>query len=208
MSATGSSLTIYVSDPPSVHAVPGLQDAVEGAQLSFGEHQAEVRNASLRLLTGTASAPANARAAIALNSLVAYVGEVGTGESRQTVGILNTEDVLELSPTDTVSPGKNDFEDLSTYGRTFASLPLDLGTAPATLQRAVPGFRATFTRFYGHAPSAQAIEGYDAMWVLLRVIAALKGHANDRTRIAKSVIATLQTNHGRASVPNFTITLK
>ena len=209
VSATGAALSIYISDPPAVHADQALQDVVDAEQLAFGEHQAEVKNAALRLLApGMAPAPANARNAIALNSLIAYLGEVATGESRQTVGILNTEDVLQLSPTDTVSPGKNDFEDFSTYGRTFASLPLALGTAPAALERAVPSFRTTFTRFYGHAPSAQAIEGYDAMWVLLRVLGALKGHANDRTKIVKSVIATLAANHGRASVPSFTIALK
>lgn len=208
VTATGSTLTVYLSDPPAVKADPALQDVVLAERLSWVAHRGLVKSAALSLGNGTASASDNARSAIALTGLIAYVGEVANGESRQTVGILNAEDVLALSPTDTVIPGGNDFEDLSTYGRTFASLPVDLGTSATALEKAAPGFRAAFTRAYGHAPSTQAVEGYDAIWVLLRVLGGLRGQANSRTKVAASVIATLKANQGQASVPAFKLVLK
>jgi ABC-type branched-subunit amino acid transport system substrate-binding protein len=210
VTATGTTLTVFLSDPPAVRADPALQDVVDGEQLAFNEHAAAVKNVSLRARTLTNGSQVSdlARAAIESNSAIAYVGEVQSGLSRQTVGITNAEDLLELSPTDPVKPSQANFESFTSYGRTFASLPLDLTTSPAALNRADPGFAGDFRHAFGHAPSADAIEGYDAVWVLLRVIAAEGDHANDRAKVAASVIATLKENAGRASVPAFTITLK
>ncbi|WP_249009956.1 hypothetical protein [Conexibacter sp. DBS9H8] len=210
VTATGTSLTVFLSDPPAVRADQALQDVVEAEQLAFVEHAGALKNVSLRPRTLTKGSQVSdlARTAIENNSAIAYVGEVQSGLSRQTVGITNAEDLLELSPTDPVKPSQANFESYSSYGRTFASLPLDLGTSPAALNRADPAFARDFRRDFGHAPSADAIEGYDAVWVLLRVLSAEGGHANDRAKVAASVIATLKENAGRASVPAFTIKLK
>lgn len=205
VTATGSTLSVYLSEPATLSSDPTLADVGRAEQLAWQERSPAVTNVSLRKRVVTASASANARTAIADTSLIAYVGEIATGQSRQTVGITNAEDVLELSPTDTVVPGKNDFESLSTYGRTFASLPIQLTTSPAALNRADPTFAKSFKAQFGHSPSAEAIEGYDAVWVLLRVIAALGNRANSRSKVTASVIATLKANAGQASVPAFTI---
>ncbi len=203
VTATGASLTVYLSDPPGLSA--SLQDVVDAEELAWHQHVASVKHVALKLVPVRHVVSVNARQAINSNGLLAYLGEVQPGESIQTVGILNAQDALELSPTDNVRPTQVDFEDYSTYGRTFASLPLDLTTSPAALKRALPAFTKTFETDFGHAPSPQAIEGYDAVWVLLRVLSFLGDQANNRTKIATDVIATLKGNQGQASVPSFTI---
>ena len=205
VTATGTTLRVFVSDPPAVQSNQAMQDVVDAEQLAWNDYSGSVKHVALKLVTLTKPVSDNARQAIDSNSLLAYLGEVQTGQSVQTVGILNAQDALELSPTDTVKPDKNDFEDFSTYGRTFASLPIDLTTSAAALNQALPSFAKNFSAMYGHAPSRQAIDGYDSVWVLLRVLSYLGDQANNRSKIATDVIATLKGNQGRASVPAFTI---
>jgi ABC-type branched-subunit amino acid transport system substrate-binding protein len=205
--STSTELAIYVSDPPAVQRDAALQDVVFGEELAFADlKKSLLGNAAIKetIVRGTVSD--NARKAINNAGLLAYVGEIQKGESVQTVGITNAEDVLEISPTDTVVPVKTNFEDESTYGRTFASLPVDLTTSAAALQKAVPKFASAFEADFRRAPSADAIYGYDSMYVLLRVISHI-GSANydDRTAIVKDTIATLKANQGQADVSAFTI---
>ena len=74
----------------------------------------------------------NARQAIGdTGHAIAYVGEVPPGDSADSIGITNAQDLLQVSPTDTAaaltektpavakSPTKY-YESLGTYGRTFA----------------------------------------------------------------------------------------
>jgi ABC-type branched-subunit amino acid transport system substrate-binding protein len=205
VTATGTTLRVFISDPPAVQSNQALQDVVDAEELAWTQHSASVKHVALKLVPLKRAVSDNARQAIDSNSLLAYLGEVQTGQSVQTVGILNAQDALELSPTDSVRPDKTDFEDFSTYGRTFASLPLDLTTSTAALNQALPSFATTFKTDFAHAPSPQAIEGYDSMWVLLRVLSYLGGQANNRSKIATDVVATLKGNQGQASVPAFTI---
>jgi ABC-type branched-subunit amino acid transport system substrate-binding protein len=198
-------LKVYLSDPPAVQSDPALQDVVDAEELAWSQHVASVKHVALKLVPVKHVVSDNARQAIDSDGLLAYLGEIQSGQSIQTVGILNAQDALELSPTDPVKPDQNDFEDYSSYGRTFASLPLDLTTSTAALNRALPSFATTFKTDFGHAPSPRAIEGYDAVWVLLRVLSYLGDQANNRTKIARDVIATLKGNRGQASVPSFTI---
>ncbi len=200
---------VYLSDPPAVQANPALQDVVYGEELAWSQHKSMAGVAVNIGQPGKASVSTNARAAIHINSVIAYLGEIQTGQSVQSVGITNAEDVLEFSPTDGVRPSKNDFESFSSYGRTFASLPLQLTTSTAALNKAAPSdFASTFKTDFRHAPSTDAITGYDAMWVLLRVLKTLGGQAANRGKVAASVIATLSANRGQASVADFKIRLK
>ena len=207
VTATGSTLTVYLSDPPAAQSNPALQDVVDGEILAFKQKQG-VAGIGLKDTVGTSSVSQNARDAIHVDSIIAYMGEVQGGQSVQTVGITNAEDVLEFSPTDGVSPVKDNFESFSSYGRTFASLPLQLTTSSAALEKAVPNFAATFKADFGHVPSAQAINGYDAVWMLFRVLAGEKAQAANRGKVTASVVATLKANQGQASVAAFKIVSK
>ena len=208
MTASGSTLTLYLSDPPAVRANGELQDVVDGERLAWSQKKS-VAGVALKLTVGTSSVSQNARDAIHVSSAIAYMGEIQTGQSTQTVGITNAEGMLEFSPTDDVRPDKDDFESFSSYGRTFASLPLQLTTSVSALEKAAPAdFASSFKTDFGHAPSADAITGYDAVWVLMRVLGAAKADAANRGEIAGSVIATLKANQGQASVAAFKIDLK
>jgi ABC-type branched-subunit amino acid transport system substrate-binding protein len=207
VTATGSTLTLYLSDPPAVQANPAMQDVVYGEELAFAQKK-DVAGIAVQEKIGRASVSQNARNAIHVNSIIGYIGEVQSGQSVQTVGITNAEDVLEFSPTDDVTPVKDNFESFSSYGRTFASLPTQLTTSSAALEKAVPSFASAFKAAFRRAPSAAAINGYDAVWILLRVLKAEKANAANRGKVTASVIATLKANKGQASVADFTISTK
>ena len=202
-------MRLYLSDPPAVQKDPTLQSIVYGEELAWSQHKS-MAGVSVEVgQPGKASVSQNARDAIHDNNVIAYMGEIQTGQSVQSVGITNAEDILEFSPTDDVKPDKNDFESFSSYGRTFASLPLQLTTTTAALNKAAPSnFTSSFKADFQTAPSSQAIAGYDAVWVVLRVLKALGGQAANRGKVAASVIATLEANKGQASVADFTIKLK
>jgi ABC-type branched-subunit amino acid transport system substrate-binding protein len=208
VTATGSTLTLYLSDPPAVRANPELQSVYDGEVLAWDQHRSAA-GVAVKIDTGRGSVSQNARDAIHIDSVIAYMGEIEPGQSIQSVGITNAEDVLQFSPTDGTRPVKKDFESFSSYGRTFASLPLQLTTSTAALNRAAPAnFISTFKTDFARAPTADAIDGYDAVWVLMRVMGAEKGDAANRGRVTAGVIATLKANHGQASVADFKISLR
>jgi hypothetical protein len=206
---TGGALTLYLSDPPAVRSNSALQDVVYGEELAWNQKKG-LAGIPVSLKVGHASVSQNARDAIHIASAIAYMGEVQTGQSVQSVGITNAEDILEFSPTDGVDPVKDDFESFTSYGRTFASLPLQLTTSAAALSQAAPAaFASSFkTAFPGHSPNAGAVAGYDAVWVLMRVLDAEKADASNRGKVTAAVIATLKANRGKASVAAFTIVSK
>ncbi|MBO0768511.1 MAG: hypothetical protein J2O48_07480 [Solirubrobacterales bacterium] len=195
--ASHNALTVYVSDPPAVRSNPSLQAAVTGEQLAFNALKPS-NKVTLKLETG-AKISDNARTAIADNSAIAYLGEFQSGQSRLTAGITNAQDLLELSATDTTKPGKNDYEAQSQYGDTFASVPAQLGVSASALQKANPALKHQ---------RAQAAYGYAAMEVLLKVLLAAHGQANNRATIVHGVQATLKDNKGHAAVSSFKIKLK
>jgi branched-chain amino acid transport system substrate-binding protein len=128
VSATGQTLTIYISAPATNGA---MTDLVAAERLAFQQKQSEVSGVRVRLVLLSSKPSDNARAAIEDRSTVAYIGEAAPGASADSMGITNAQDVLQVSPTDTaieftqstaaVSGAPNDYyEALKTYGRTFA----------------------------------------------------------------------------------------
>jgi ABC-type branched-subunit amino acid transport system substrate-binding protein len=132
VTATGSTLSIWVSEPP--HATAAEQDVLDAERLAFDTNRQEVTRVSLRYRPAAKyELSANARTAIQDKSAIAYLGELAPGSSEDTLGITNALDLLQVSPTDNAveetqstagvpgSPGRY-YETLSTYGHTFAQL--------------------------------------------------------------------------------------
>ncbi len=132
VTVSGKSLTLYISEPVGAAASdPVAQDVLDAEQLAWGQHHADVTavTLSLRLLHG-AKLSDNARTAISNKQAIAYVGEIQPGDSADSLGITNAQDLLQVTPTDTAveltqqssavpgSPG-NYYESLKNYGRTF-----------------------------------------------------------------------------------------
>ena len=137
LTATGRTLSIWISLPPNIAGDPAAQQVVDAEQLAYAAHHSEVSAFGLRLrFVGLRKLTDNARHAISDKSSVAYLGELAPGDSEQTVGITNAVDLLQVSPTDTALelttrtpavPGAPDryLETLGTYGRTFARVAPD-----------------------------------------------------------------------------------
>ena len=132
ITASGNSLTVYLSAPIGAAADPGAQDVLAAEQLAFGQKQNEVSGFQLKLvILRGAKLSDHARAAISDTHAIAYIGELSPGDSTDSIGITNAEDLLQVSPTDTAleltqstpavtgAPGRY-YESLKTYGRTFA----------------------------------------------------------------------------------------
>jgi branched-chain amino acid transport system substrate-binding protein len=130
---TGKTLTIYLSAPSSLASDQQAQDVVNAEKLAFGKLQGQVTAYRLKLTVLTHDKVSdNARQAIGdTGHAIAYLGEVRPGDSADSLGITNAQDLLQVSPTDTAaaltqktpavpkSPTKY-YESLSTYQRTFA----------------------------------------------------------------------------------------
>ena len=134
VTVSGKTLTIYVAAPPSGQLDARAQDILDAEQLAFKLQRSSVSQFTLRLkVLHGAKVSDNARTAIQDNSAIAYLGEIIPGASADSIGILNYQDILQVSPTDTAValtqsssavPGAPSeyYESLSTYGRTFARL--------------------------------------------------------------------------------------
>jgi branched-chain amino acid transport system substrate-binding protein len=305
---TGSSLTVYVSDPSSLASDPQAQDVVDAERLAFQQQRSEVTAYHLALVVVSHEKISdNARQAIGdTGHAIAYVGEVLPGDSADSIGITNAEQLLQVSATDTAAeltqktpavsgaPQKY-YESLSANGRTFArvvpttvleakalitemqslgvkslyvtgdgseygrtladavrtaaspaiSVAASQGTAdavlfagssqteaaqalntavssnpkvklfapsalnddafvgrlspaaqkalsvsspgllPEQLATAAPSFASGFKTSYGHAPSVEAIFGYEVMSALLHVLQSKGASANDRSKVVK-----------------------
>jgi ABC-type branched-subunit amino acid transport system substrate-binding protein len=140
--AKGSTLVIYLSQPPSAN--PVQKQVLEAEQLACQQLTGSISGTSLSVkcdTVGDRELSDNARAAIQDESSIAYVGEIEPGDSEQTLGITNAQDLPQVSPTDNAveltqavsavpgSTGKY-YEAESTYGRTFT------GIAPTSAQEA------------------------------------------------------------------------
>jgi hypothetical protein len=129
----GKSLTVYLSAPASLASDPRAQDVADAEKLAFQQQQGQVTAYHVQLTALSADKVSdNARQAIGDTAhAIAYVGEVRPGDSADSIGINNAQDLLQVSATDTAaeltqrtpavsnSPNKY-YESLSTYGRTFA----------------------------------------------------------------------------------------
>lgn len=129
--STGTTLTIYLSQPPGEPA--SARDVISAEQLAFRQlGGSSLGKYRLRLVTlAGPELSDNARGAIQNTGAVAYLGEIAPGASAQSLGITNAQDLLQVSPTDTAleltqstpaisnTPNRY-YESLKTYGRTFA----------------------------------------------------------------------------------------
>ena len=143
VTADGTTLTVYVSAPAgctdSAGTVncsnPAFADTLNAEQLAFAQDAHSVTDYTLRLqLITQRELSSHARQAISNTGAIAYFGELAPGDSEQTVGITNAQDLLQVSPTDTaleltqptpaVPTGRSKYflESTGTYGRTFARI--------------------------------------------------------------------------------------
>jgi ABC-type branched-subunit amino acid transport system substrate-binding protein len=132
VTVSGHTLRIYLSEPSNLTSDPVAQDVVHAEQMAFSAHAKSVTDYKVALQPADYKTLSdNARAAIIDATTIAYLGEIAPGDSDQTTGITNAQDVLQVSPTDgalelgqptpAVSGGvKSYFEQWSTYARTFA----------------------------------------------------------------------------------------
>ncbi len=130
VTVSGTTLTIYASAPAAADS--RAQDVLAAEQLAFSQGESAITHFKLRLdVVRSAKLSNNARSAISNSNTIAYLGEIVPGQSADSMGILEDQDVLQVSPTDTAVeltqgsaavPGapKSYYESFSTYGRTFA----------------------------------------------------------------------------------------
>lgn len=130
--AKGTTLSIYLSVPPSAASDPAQMDIVKAEQLACTQHASEVTSFTLRCVrVAQRQLSDNARTAIVDGGTIAYIGDLAPGSSEQSAGITNALDVLQVSPSDTaleltqstaaVTGAPSTFyEDWDAYGRTFA----------------------------------------------------------------------------------------
>jgi branched-chain amino acid transport system substrate-binding protein len=135
VTATGRTLSIYLSAPADLGGNAVAQDVIAAEKLAFTQQAtSEVTDYKLRVvLVDKGKLSDNARAAIQDESTVGYLGEIEPGSSEQTIGITNALDILQISPIDTAleetqassaipgTPGRY-YESSSQYGRTFARM--------------------------------------------------------------------------------------
>lgn len=195
---SGKRLNIYLSAPGSLSGNQQAQDVVDAAKLAFSSGctsscppmQLKGFTVHLEVLSAPKVSD-NARTAINDSNSIGYVGEVIPGKSVDSLGITNSQDLLQVSPVEAGSVPTKDFESFSTYGRTFASIaPSSSQTAQTIMgQHAGKTFARSFRQAYGHAPSAQAIFGYIAMASVVKALQNAGSGANDRGTVRKAFFA-------------------
>jgi hypothetical protein len=130
--AKGTTLSIYLSVPPSAASDPEQSDTVLAEQLACAQDSGEVSDfKAVCIRVAQHEVSDNARTAIVNGGAIAYIGELAPGFSEDSVGITNALDLLQVSPSDTAleltqstpavsgAPSKF-YEDWDVYGRTFA----------------------------------------------------------------------------------------
>jgi ABC-type branched-subunit amino acid transport system substrate-binding protein len=144
VTATGDTLTIYLSAPAGCQVSAGVvacpenqafADTLNAEQLAFDQDARQVTGYTLRKqVIDQGELSSHARAAISNKGAIAYIGELAPGDSEQTAGITNAQDLLQVSPGDTaleltqttpvVPTGrpKYFYESTGTYGKTFARI--------------------------------------------------------------------------------------
>lgn len=128
VTVSGTTLTIYASNPPGA---AGSQDILNAERLALKQAGSSAGRFTVRFVSLSQKSTDNARTAIQDSNAIAYLGEVDPGDSAGTLGITNDQDLLQVTPTDTAialtqsTPAvhgapNNYYEQLKTYGRTFA----------------------------------------------------------------------------------------
>jgi branched-chain amino acid transport system substrate-binding protein len=131
---SGTKLTIYSSIPRAeyVNDPETARDTQSAEQLALEQNGSQVGKFKISFVQlGDDKLSNNARTAISDKSSIAYLGELAPGASADSMGIINAQDLLQVSPSDTAieltlttpavpgAPGSL-YESLKTYGRTFA----------------------------------------------------------------------------------------
>jgi branched-chain amino acid transport system substrate-binding protein len=130
VTVAGRTLTIYASVAPGGSSQAA--DVFAAEQLALRQSGSQLGNLTVRLARVQGRKISDsARTAIQDTSAIAYLGEIAPGDSANSIGITNSQDLLQVSPTDTAvaltqatpavpdSPGVY-YESLKSYGRTFA----------------------------------------------------------------------------------------
>ncbi len=132
VTVSGKTLSVYLSVPAGASSDPQIQDVLDAERLAWSQHAREVTAFTLQLKPIAATKLSdNGRTAISDTKAIAYLGEIAPGDSADSAGITNAQDLLTVSPTDTALeltqgtraiPGAPNayYESLSTYGKTFA----------------------------------------------------------------------------------------
>jgi branched-chain amino acid transport system substrate-binding protein len=102
VTVTGTSLTIYASEPPGNVGGQVAADVLDAEQLALRQAGDTVGKLKLQFRTlHGAELSDNARAAVQDKTAIAYLGELTPGTSQISVPITNELGLLEVSPTDT-----------------------------------------------------------------------------------------------------------
>lgn len=146
VTVSGSTLTIYLSQPPRAEGGESAADVLHAEQLALRQAGTKVGRFTLSVhppLEG-AELSDNGRTAVQDKSAIAYLGEIEPGTSQDTVPITNELGMLQVSPTDTAvyltqatpevrgSPGTF-YPSSSTYGQTFARVVPDSAQEAKTI---------------------------------------------------------------------------
>jgi ABC-type branched-subunit amino acid transport system substrate-binding protein len=132
VTVSGTTLTIYASQPPGGAGGQTATDVLDAEKLALKQTGTSLGKYSVKLvpLDGREISD-NARSAVENKSAIAYLGEIVPGTSQDSVQITNELGLLQVSPTDTATyltqavPGVRNspttfYPSRSTYHETFA----------------------------------------------------------------------------------------
>lgn len=132
VTVSGTTLTVYASQPPGDAGGQTASDVLDAEQLALKQTGTSVGKYTVRLvpLHGKEISD-NARSAVENKAAIAYLGEIEPGTSQDSVQITNELGLLQVSPTDTATyltqavPGVRNspttfYPSRSTYHETFA----------------------------------------------------------------------------------------
>jgi branched-chain amino acid transport system substrate-binding protein len=131
LSVSGKTLTVYVSAPPATQLDARAQDVLDAEELAFHRQHTGISAFTVKMSILHGAKPSDdARTTIQDGTAIAYLGEILPGASADSLGIVGDQDILQVSPTDTaveltqstpaVSGAPATYQEVSTYGRTFA----------------------------------------------------------------------------------------
>ena len=160
VTVSGSTLTIYASEPPGDSGGQVASDVLDAERLAFSQSGAKVGQYHLRFAVAHGDeVSADARKAVSDQTSIAYLGEIGPGTSGVSVQITNELGLLQVSPTDTAiylthaTPAvkgapRHFYPSHSNFGETFARV------APTTAAEA----KAIVARIQGEGIKTLAID--------------------------------------------------
>jgi ABC-type branched-subunit amino acid transport system substrate-binding protein len=104
VTVSGTTLTIYASQPPGAGGGQTAADVLDAERLALKQAGTTIGKFSVRLVTLHGKEISdNARRAVQNASAIAYLGEIEPGTSQDSVQITNELGLLQVSPTDTAA---------------------------------------------------------------------------------------------------------